>query len=172
MYGVIFLFCRILNLYRYGDCIFYCNVYIFRGIYELDNDIVLRYVCVIANSGGGIFYMQNVDYKSGVCFKDLDIWWSGMEIKLVVMILFDDICNYFDMVGNYDEDDFYFFVKTFEYICIINYYSRLLIDTVIYEVSYQSVIKLLQKEGFEKLLVVFFYVFTDYYYGIIYECFK
>lgn len=167
-----FLFCRTSNLHRYGDCILHCNVYISRGIHELDNDIVLRYACAIANSGGGILHMQNVDYKSGVCSKDLDTWWSGMEIKLAAMISSDDICNYFDMVGNYDDADLYLFVKTSEHICTINYHSRLPTDTATHEVSYQSVIKLLQKEGPEKPLAALPPVPTDYYYGITHECLK
>lgn len=160
------------NFHRYGECILHCNVYISRGIHELDNDIVLRYACAIANSGGGILHMQNVDYKTGVCSKDLDTWWSGMEIKLAAMISSDDICNYFDMVGNYDDADLYLFVKTSEHICTINYHSRLPTDTATHEVSYQSVIKLLQKEGPEKPLAALPPVPTDYNYGITHECLK
>ena len=37
----------------------------------------------------------------------------------------DDICNYFDLVGNHDDPDLYLFVKTAEHLCSLSYYCRL-----------------------------------------------
>ncbi|XP_061184332.1 schlafen family member 13-like [Saccostrea echinata] len=160
------------NLHRYGECILHCNIHISRGIHEFDNDIVLRYACGIANSGGGVLHMKNEDYRSGVCSKDLDIWWSGMEIKLAEMISSDDICNYFDMVGNYDDADLYLFIKSAEHICTIDYHSRLPTDTATHEVSYQSVIKLLQRDESGKPLSALPSIPTNFQYGVTNEYLK
>ena len=37
----------------------------------------------------------------------------------------DDICNYFDLVGNHDDPDLYLFVKTAEHLCTLDYNCRL-----------------------------------------------
>ena len=37
----------------------------------------------------------------------------------------DDICNYFDLVGDHDDHHLYLFVKTAEHLCSLQYYCRL-----------------------------------------------
>ena len=37
----------------------------------------------------------------------------------------DDICNYFDLVGNHDDPDLYLFVKTAEHLCTLDFNCRL-----------------------------------------------
>ena len=37
----------------------------------------------------------------------------------------DDICNYFDLIGNHDDPDLYLFVKTAEHLCTLDYNCRL-----------------------------------------------
>lgn len=119
-----------------------------QGIREFGNEVVLKYVCALLNSGGGILRMRNVDsVQIGIQPKHLDTWWSGMEIKFAVLLSCDDICNYFDMVGNYCDPDLYLFVKTAEHLCTLDYHCRLPTDTATHEVSYQSVMKLLQHKG-------------------------
>ncbi|KAK3095720.1 hypothetical protein FSP39_018052 [Pinctada imbricata] len=141
------IFFRTRKLHRYGESILQCSVRITKGIKECGNDVVLKYVCALLNSGGGILHMKSLDYNHGVKSKDLDLWWSGMENKFADIISGDDICNYFDMVGNFDDPDLYLFVKSAEHICTIDYHARLPTDTATHEVSYHSVIKLLRKEG-------------------------
>ena len=83
----------------------------------------------------------------GVQAKDLDTWWSAMENKLADIISGDDICNYFDLIGNYDDKDLYLFVKTAEHLCTLDFHARLPTDTATHDVSYQSAMKLLKKQG-------------------------
>ena len=92
--------------------------------------------------------MRNLDYvQIGVQPKHLDTWWSGMENKMADILSCDDICNYFDMVGNYSDPDLYLFVKSAEHLCSLDYHCRLPTDTATHEVSYHSVMKLLQHKG-------------------------
>jgi len=37
----------------------------------------------------------------------------------------DDICNYFDLVGNHDDHNLYLFVKTAEHLCTLSYHCKL-----------------------------------------------
>ncbi|CAC5380773.1 unnamed protein product [Mytilus coruscus] len=136
------------NLYRYGETILNCNVHIVKGIRESGNEFVLKYVCALLNSGGGILHMRNLDHvQIGVQPKHLDTWWSGMENKFADILSCDDICNYFDMVGNYSDPDLYLFVKSAEHLCSLDYHCRLPTDTATHEVTYHSVMKLLQQKG-------------------------
>ena len=65
-------------------------------------------------------------FKRGpVLSKHLDTWWSGMECKMADIISRDDICNYFDLVGNHDEPDLFLFVKTAEHLCTLDFNCRL-----------------------------------------------
>lgn len=57
--------------------------------------------------------------------KHLDTWWSGIEIKMAEILSRDDICNYFDLVGNHDDRDLYLFVKTAEHLCTLSYHCKL-----------------------------------------------
>ncbi|KAK3585478.1 hypothetical protein CHS0354_003326 [Potamilus streckersoni] len=132
----------------YGETTLHCAVNITRGVRECVNDVVLFYTCALLNSGGGILHMHNLDAQRGpVVSKDLDTWWSAVECKMADMISRDDICNYFDLVGNYDDPDLYLFVKTAEHLCTLEYHSRLPTDTATHEVTYQSVLKLLTQKG-------------------------
>lgn len=49
------------NLHRYGEIILHCNVNITYNIRAAGNSIVLKYVCALLNSGGGILHMRNQD---------------------------------------------------------------------------------------------------------------
>ena len=136
------------NLHRYGETVLECTIHITKGIRECGNEVVLKYICALLNSGGGILHMKNLDrIQLGVQPKHLDTWWSGMENKMADILSCDDICNYFDMVGNYSDPDLYLFVKSAEHLCSIDYHCRLPTDTATHEVSYQSVMKLLQSKG-------------------------
>ena len=63
--------------------------------------------------------------KGAVLSKHLDTWWSGMEIKMAEILSRDDICNYFDLVGNHDDHNLYLFVKTAEHLCTLSYHCKL-----------------------------------------------
>ncbi|WAR21320.1 SLN13-like protein, partial [Mya arenaria] len=132
----------------YGEVILHCTVNITRGIRECGNTIVLKHVCALLNSGGGILHMRNLDAERGVVLsKHLDTWWSGMEIKMAEILSHDDICNYFDLVGNHDDRDLYLFVKTAEHLCTLKYHCRLPTDTATHDVTYQSLMRLLVERG-------------------------
>ncbi|XP_052773230.1 schlafen family member 13-like [Mya arenaria] len=136
------------NLGSYGEVILHCTVNITRGIRECGNTIVLKHVCALLNSGGGILHMRNLDAERGVVLsKHLDTWWSGMEIKMAEILSHDDICNYFDLVGNHDDRDLYLFVKTAEHLCTLKYHCRLPTDTATHDVTYQSLMRLLVERG-------------------------
>ncbi|KAL4231483.1 platelet maturation [Mactra antiquata] len=136
------------NLGHYGETVLHCTVNITGGINDTGNSAVLNYVCALLNSGGGILHMKNVDIeKKTVLSKHLDTWWSGMEIKMAELLSRDDICNYFDLVGNHDDTDLYLFVKTAEHLCTLKYHCRLPTDTATHEVTYQSLLRLLVNHG-------------------------
>lgn len=136
------------NLQRYGEIILHCTVNITHGIREYGNGMVLKCVCALLNSGGGILHMKNMDVQRGpVLSKHLDTWWSGMECKMADIISKDDICNYFDLVGNHDDPDLYLFVKTAEHLCTLDFNCRLPTDTATHDVTYQSVMKLVTNRG-------------------------
>ncbi|XP_060597672.1 schlafen family member 13-like isoform X1 [Ruditapes philippinarum] len=136
------------NLNHYGEVILHCTVNITYNIRACGNSIVLKYVCALLNSGGGILHMRNLDAERGVVLsKHLDTWWSGMEIKMAEILSRDDICNYFDLVGNHDDKDLYLFVKTAEHLCSLRYHCRLPTDTATHEVTYQSLLRLLVNHG-------------------------
>lgn len=136
------------NLHRYGEIILHCTVNITRGIRDCGNGVVLKYVCALLNSGGGILHMRNLDAERGVVLsKHLDTWWSGMEIKMAEILSRDDICNYFDLVGNHDDKHLYLFVKTAEHLCSLTYHCRLPTDTATHEVTYQSLLRLMVNHG-------------------------
>lgn len=136
------------NLHHYGEVILHCTVNITYGIRACGNSVVLKYVCALLNSGGGILHMRNLDAERGVVLsKHLDTWWSGMEIKMAEILSHDDICNYFDLVGNHDDRDLYLFVKTAEHLCSLRYHCRLPTDTATHEVTYQSLLRLLVNHG-------------------------
>ena len=48
-----------------------------------------------------------------------------MECKMADIVSKDDICNYFDLVGNHDDADLYLFVKTAEHLCTLDFNCRL-----------------------------------------------
>ena len=79
--------------------------------------------------------------------KDLDTWWSGMESNLADILSGDDLCNYFDFIGNFDDRDLFLFVKTAEHLCTLNYHCRLPTDTATHNVTYASAAKLLSRTG-------------------------
>ena len=86
-------------------------------------------------------------YISQVQSKDLDTWWSGMESNLADILSGDDLCNYFDFIGNFDDRDLFLFVKTAEHLCTLNYHCRLPTDTATHNVTYASAAKLLSRTG-------------------------
>ena len=51
------------NLHRYGELILHCTVNITHTIRECSNSLVLKYVCALLNSGGGILHMRNLDIQ-------------------------------------------------------------------------------------------------------------
>ncbi|XP_069140967.1 schlafen family member 13-like [Argopecten irradians] len=160
------------NRLRYGETTLHCAVHILKNIRDAENGAVLKYICALLNSGGGILHMQNLDYNTKVQPKDLDTWWSAMENKMADMISGDDICNYFDMVGNYDDEDLYLFVKTSEHLCTLDYYCRLPTDTATHEVSYHSAMKILNSTSEPSDLNDLPLIPTDYKYGETHECLK
>ncbi|XP_033756520.1 schlafen family member 13-like [Pecten maximus] len=160
------------NRLRYGETILHCAVHISKNIRDAENGSVLKYICALLNSGGGILHMENLDYDARVQPKDLDTWWSAMENKMADIISGDDICNYFDMVGNYDDKDLYLFVKTAEHLCTLDYYCRLPTDTATHEVSYHSAMKLLNSNGEPSDLSDLPHVPKEYHYGETHECLK
>ncbi|XP_067657442.1 schlafen family member 8-like [Haliotis asinina] len=132
---------------RYGETVLHCSVHISRRIHEHGNQIVMQCACALLNSAGGLLHMKNLDHDRQIQPKDLDTWWSGIESNIADILSGDDICNYFDLIGNYDDKDLYLFVKTAEHVCTINYHCRLPTDTATHEVSYQSAVKILSNTG-------------------------
>ncbi|OWF48453.1 schlafen family member 13-like [Mizuhopecten yessoensis] len=160
------------NLQRYGETVLHCAVHISKNIRDSENGSVLKCICALLNSGGGILHMQNLDYDTRVQPKDMDTWWSAMENKMADIISGDDICNYFDMIGNYDDKDLYLFVKTAEHLCTLDYYCRLPTDTATHEVSYHSAMKLLTATGEPSDLCDLPHIPTEYHYGQTHESLK
>ena len=70
-----------------------------------------------------------------------------MECNLTAILSGDDICNYFDFIGNFDDPQLYLFVKSAEHLCTVDYHCRLPTETATHDVTYQSVVKLLTKSG-------------------------
>ncbi|CAL1529274.1 unnamed protein product [Lymnaea stagnalis] len=138
--------------HEYGDIIVSCPVHISKGIRQKENEQVLQLCCALLNSCGGILEMRNIDFSNGTQSKSLDAWWSGMESNLANIMSCDDICNYFDFIGNYDDEYFYLFVKSAEYLCTLDYNCRLPTDTATHCVTYQSAIKLCSTMGCSKPL--------------------
>ncbi|XP_041370884.1 schlafen family member 13-like [Gigantopelta aegis] len=134
------------NLHLFGDHVLHCFVYISHGIHDDGNNLVLQYACALLNSGGGVLQMNNVQHQS-VQSKDLDMWWSGMECNFANILSGDDICNYFDFIGNFDDPQLYLFVKSAEHLCTLDYHCRLPTETATHDVSYRSVVKLLTRAG-------------------------
>lgn len=90
--------------------------------------------------------MKNIDYEH-THSKSLDAWWSGMENNLAGILSSDDICNYFDFVGNFDDEFLYLFVKSAEHHCTVDYNCRLPTDTATHCVTYKSAVKLCATTG-------------------------
>ena len=70
-----------------------------------------------------------------------------MESNLADILSGDDLCNYFDFVGNFDDRDLFLFVKSAEHLCTLTYHCRLPTDTATHNVTYTSATKLLAKQG-------------------------
>ncbi|XP_046372103.1 schlafen family member 8-like isoform X2 [Haliotis rufescens] len=132
---------------RYGETVLHCSVHISRRIHEHGNHIVMHFACALLNSAGGLLHMKNLDHDRHIQPKDLDTWWGGMESNIADILSGDDICNYFDLIGNYDDKDLYLFVKAAEHLCTIDYHCRLPTDTATHEVSYRSALKILTNTG-------------------------
>ncbi|KAI8783794.1 schlafen family member 13 [Biomphalaria glabrata] len=158
--------------YEYGDLIVTCPVHISKGIHKKDNEQILQYSCALLNSGGGILRMKNIDCNCGTQSKSLDMWWSGMESNLATILSGDDICNYFDFVGNYDDEYFYLFVKSAEHLCTVDYNCRLPTDTATHCVTYKSAVKLCSTLGSSKSLSALPPIPTSFEYGQIEESLK
>ena len=62
---LLFRIVRTENLQRYGEIILHCTVNITHGIREYGNSMVLKCVCALLNSGGGILHMKNIDIQVG-----------------------------------------------------------------------------------------------------------
>ncbi|XP_076461245.1 schlafen family member 13-like isoform X2 [Babylonia areolata] len=160
------------HLSQYGEVVLECPVYISRGIHDKQNQQVLQYACALLNSGGGLLHMHNVEHARKVQSKDLDTWWSGMESNLADILSGDDLCSYFDFVGNFDDPNFFLFVKTAEHICTLNYHCRLPTDTATHNVTYASVAKLLSKTGEPSPLGELPPVLTEYRYRQVEDTLK
>lgn len=160
------------QLSHYGEQTLQCPVYISRGIRDPENQRVLKLACALLNSGGGLLHMHNVEHSGKVQSKDLDTWWSGMESNLADILSGDDLCNYFDFVGNFDDLYLFLFVKTAEHLCTINYHCRLPTDTATHAVTYASAVKLLGKSGEVSPLSELPAIPTEYKYGQIEETLK
>lgn len=102
--------------------------------------------CMISDKAAFPDILINVFIKQ-VQSKDLDMWWSGIENRLADILSGDDLCNYFDFIGNFDDQYFFLFVKTAEHLCTVNYHCRLPSDTATHYVTYASAVKLLSKTG-------------------------
>lgn len=116
--------------------------------------------------------MRNIDFSNGTQSKSLDAWWSGMESNLANIMSCDDICNYFDFIGSYDDEYFYLFVKSAEYLCTLDYNCRLPTDTATHCVTYQSAIKLCSTVGCSKPLSALPPIPSTFLYGQIQESLK
>ncbi|KAH9500557.1 hypothetical protein Btru_072253 [Bulinus truncatus] len=158
--------------HEYGDITVTCPVHISKGIHRKDNEQVLQYSCALLNSGGGIMKMRNIDYNHGTQSKSLDAWWSGMECNLATILSGDDICNYFDFIGNYDDEYFYLFVKSAEHLCTMDYNCRLPTDTATHCVTYKSAVKLCSTAGSSKSLAALPTIPPSFEYGKIEESLK
>ncbi|KAK6186067.1 hypothetical protein SNE40_008174 [Patella caerulea] len=148
----------------FGETVLQCTVHISKGIREGENNTVPKYVCALLNSGGGILQMKNEVSNRFLQSKDLDMWWSGMENAITDVLSGDDLCNYLDFVGNFDDKFLYLFVKSSEHLCTLNYHSRLPTETATHDVSHRSVIKLLSKQGQPGLLSDLPPIPKEYYY--------
>nr|KAG5693525.1 hypothetical protein BaRGS_006227 [Batillaria attramentaria] len=157
---------------QYGDQILECIVHLSQNIHSTQNQRVLQSACALLNSGGGVLHMHNVEHAGKVQSKDLDTWWSGMESNLADILSGDDLCNYFDFIGNFDDPDLFLFVKTAEHICTISYHCRLPTDTATHSVTYSSAAKLLSKKGEPSPLTDLPAIPTEYRYGQIEETLK
>lgn len=157
---------------QYGDQILECKVYLSQNIHSAQNQRVLQCACALLNSGGGVLHMHNVEHAGKVQSKDLDTWWSGMESNLADILSGDDLCNYFDFIGNFDDRDLFLFVKTAEHICTINYHCRLPTDTATHSVTYASAAKLLSRKGDPSPLENLPVIPTTYEHGQIEESLK
>ncbi|GFO24700.1 schlafen family member 13 [Plakobranchus ocellatus] len=138
--------------HEYGDILVSCPVYISKGIHQRENIAVLQHVCALLNCGGGILVMENMDFNQGTQSKSLDDWWSGMECNFATILSGDDICNYLDFVGNFDDPHLYLFVKSADHLCTIDYHCRLPTDTATHSVTYSSAVKLCTRSGTSKPL--------------------
>ena len=61
------------NLHRYGELILHCSVNITHSIRECGNGLVLKYVCALLNSGGGILHMRNMDLEVWFLYFSCDM---------------------------------------------------------------------------------------------------
>ncbi|XP_005096595.1 schlafen family member 13 isoform X2 [Aplysia californica] len=152
--------------HSYGDIFVSCSVHISKGIHSKENNNVLESTCALLNSGGGILVMHNVEHNKKVQSKTLDAWWSGMESNLANILSGDDICNYLDFVGNFDDKYFYLFVKSAEHLCTVEYHCRLPTDTATHSVSYKSAAKICAKQGHESKLSDLPVIPTEYEFGV------
>ncbi|KAL8617715.1 hypothetical protein ACOMHN_053548 [Nucella lapillus] len=157
---------------QYGEVVLECPVYISKGIHDRQNQQVLQYACALLNSGGGLLHMHNVEHAGKVQSKDLDTWWSGMESNLADILSSDDLCNYLEFSGNFDDPDLFLFVKTAEHLCTLNYHCRLPTDTATHNVTYTSAAKLLSKTGEPSPLSELPSVLKEYQYGQVEETLK
>ena len=139
--------CSYSHSHEFGDIVVSCPVLISKGIHTTENKAVLQHVCALLNSGGGILIMENLEFNQGTQSKSLDEWWSGMECNFATILSGDDICNFLDFVGNFDDPHLYLFVKSAEHLCTLDYHCRLPTDTATHNVTYRSAVKLCKRQG-------------------------
>ncbi|XP_077992155.1 schlafen family member 5-like [Glandiceps talaboti] len=134
-----------LDVTNLGDTILHCDVDITKRVNEGENAKVQVYLCALLNSGGGILHLHNLTGNETHA-KSLDTWWSGIEQHLKWLLSEDDICNYVDLVGDFNDQDFYVFVKTADHICTIRYHARVPTDTATLFLSYHTAVKLVTSQ--------------------------
>ncbi|KAH3705257.1 hypothetical protein DPMN_080325, partial [Dreissena polymorpha] len=115
---------------------------------ELFDTDVLKCICALLNSGGGILHIRKFDEQNHpVEFKNLDTWWQGMESKIDKMLFCDDICNYYKLVGNQADCDLCLIVEPAEHLCIQKYNCFLPRETGVQNVKQYSLRQLLAERG-------------------------
>ncbi|XP_006820045.1 schlafen family member 5-like [Saccoglossus kowalevskii] len=136
-----------MDLSKLGETILHCDVNINKRVNVGWNSNVQVYLCALLNSGGGILHLQNTSHENDdVNFKSLDTWWSGVEQQLRWVLSEDDICNFIDLVGSFNDPDLYVFVKGADHICTVHYHARVPTDTATLFLSYHTVMKLMMQQ--------------------------
>lgn len=117
---------------------------------ECPQECVLRLICALLNSGGGVLAMKIEDFQ-GPSRKEktpaknaLDDFWKKIEPKLKAMISPSTYDEVFDRCG--ESDEILLFVTAPQHFCTMEYNLFLPGDASVEEVTYEQAVKLLKKE--------------------------